>query len=30
MGIGQLLFFYNLTRSTIKGEPSEPDPWVHL
>ncbi len=30
MGIGQLLFFYNLTHSTIKGEPSEPDPWVHL
>ncbi len=30
LGVGMLIFFYNLVNSTLRGEPSEPDPWEHL
>ncbi len=30
LGFGMLLFFYNMVKSTIRGTPSEPDPWEHL
>lgn len=30
LGFGMLLFFYNMVRSTLRGAPSDPDPWEHL
>ncbi len=30
LGFAMLIFFYNMVNSTIRGEPSEPDPWEHL
>ncbi len=30
LAFGMLLFFYNMVNSTLRGKPSEPDPWEHL
>ncbi len=30
LGFAMLIFFYNMVNSTLRGEPSEPDPWEHL
>lgn len=30
LAFAQLIFFHNMVVSTIKGEPSRPDPWEHL